>query len=155
MKIEYVTKSIELVNDEKLYLINMELWNILERDNEIDGIPMEENLLKSLSKMASFVRKHKGFSLTFYRYSIGTTRYRWLFCIVYNINDRLQRVQIENVTCEFCGWKGKMANPTIPSLYDTVEDRQEALNIAWNMPVVNCPVCDKKLKRNAIWVGYI
>ncbi|WP_164880607.1 hypothetical protein [Clostridium manihotivorum] len=37
MKIEDITKSIELVNDEKLYLIDMELWNILESDNEIDG----------------------------------------------------------------------------------------------------------------------
>jgi hypothetical protein len=156
MKIEDITKSIELVNDEKLYLIDMELWNILESDNEIDGILIGgENILKALYRMADFVMRHEGFSLAFYRYSIGSTRYIWLFCIVYNINDKWQKVQIENVTCEFCGWKGEIANPTVPSLYDTVKDMQGALNSAWNLHEVNCPTCGKKLTRKAIWVEEI
>jgi hypothetical protein len=56
---------------------------------------------------------------------------------VYNISDKWQRVQIENVTCEFCGWKGEIANPTVPSLYDTVKDRQGALNSAWTLDEAN------------------
>lgn len=152
MKIEDVTKSIEIVNDEKLYMIDMKLWHILESNKEIDGVSLGgENILKSLLGMVDFVRRHEGFSLAFYRYYIGPIRYRWLFCIVYKINDEWQRVQIESTNCGFCGWNGNVANPTVPSLYDTVKDIQGALNLAWNLPEVKCPACGKKLMRSAIW----
>lgn len=153
MKIEELTKSIEVVNDEKLYLINMERWHVIEREKEIDGISLGgEHLLRSLFGMADFVKQHEGFSLAFYRYSIGKSMWKWLFCILYNISGEWQRVQIENITCEFCGWNGEIANPTLPSLYDTVKDRQGALNSAWNLPKIECPTCGKKLTRNPIWI---
>lgn len=156
MKIEDVTKSIEIVNDEKLFLIDMKSWHILESEKEIDGVSLGgENILKSLFGMADFVRRHEGFSLAFYRYSIGPTRWRWLFCLLYRVNDEWQRVQIESTTCESCGWEWEIANPTVPNLYDTVKDRQAALNSAWNLHEVMCPVCGKKLMRNAIWVESI
>jgi hypothetical protein len=152
MKIEEVTKSIEVVNEAKLYLIDMDKWYMVENNKAIDGVILGgENIFRLLSGMAEFVRKHDGFSLAVYHYNIGPIKWIWASCIIYKVNNMWQRVQIENIVCESCGWKGEIANPTIPSLYDTVKDRQGALNFAWNLPEVKCPKCAKKLKRNAIW----
>ncbi len=147
MEIEDVTKSIEIVNGEKLYLVD------IEKSQVIDGVRIGgEDTFELLLKMKDFVKNHEGFSLALFRCKIGTTRWVWVACILYRINNMWQRVQIENIVCEYCGWNGKSTNPTVPSLYDTVKDRQNALNSAWNQPEVNCPICEKKLMRRAIWV---
>jgi len=152
MKIEDVSKSIEVVNDEKLYIIDVEQWNVIKYNPVIDEVSLGgENIMRLLSGMIEFTKQHDEFCLAFYRCNIGTTRWRWLFCELLKTDMGWQRVKIEQIICENCGWKGEIANPTLPSLYDTVSNKQEALNFAWAQPAKNCPICGKRLPRFSIW----
>ena len=152
MKIEDISKSIEVVNDEPLYIFNVEKWNFIKSNPVIDGVLIGgESLIRLVSGMVEFTKQHDEFSLAFYRYKIGSKKWFWIFIELLKTDIGWQRVHIEEIICESCGWKGNIANPTFPSLYDTVDNKGDALNNAWAHTVKNCPICENKLPRFAIW----
>ena len=152
MKIEEISKRMEVVNDEQLYIIDVGQWNLIKSNPVIDEVPIGgENIMRLLLGMIEFTKQNDEFDLAFYRCNIGSKKWRWLFCELLKTDIGWQRVQIEQIVCENCGWKGKIANPTVPSLYDTVSNKQEALNLAWSQPIENCLSCGKNLPRFSIW----
>lgn len=50
----------------------------------------------------------------------------------------LQRVHIEHLSCDVCGWYGAPANLMVPDLYFGVADKWELMRSAENIPF--CPV---------------
>lgn len=141
---EYIT---ELVLDGQIvYLLDSAAIEELLAKTEIDGIPIGS--MDIIKHMMIFVRRHSGFSLIFYR--LGKLK-NWVFCIVYRVDSRWQRVQIENLTCSQCGWKGLSANPTIPELYLGSPNRWNALEQVGLIQSVDCPVCSAELPRPTIW----
>lgn len=152
MNLDDINIFVKLVNDEELYVIDQQHIDTLKFADEIEGIKIGGPTIKnSLDSMIEFVKKHTDFTLAMHKYFIGQSRYKWIFCVLYEMAGEYQRVQIENTMCAKCGWQGIVANPTIPSLYDTVKDRNEALNLAWNLPSKSCPSCGEKLDRHNVW----
>lgn len=152
MNLDNISISKKLVDDEELYIVNRQHIDTLKFADEIDGIKIGGPTIKnSLDGMIKFLKEHTGFSLAIHKYYIGKSRFKWIFCVLYEISGMYQRVQIENTMCAKCGWQGIVANPTVPSLYDTVRDKNKALNLAWNLPSKNCPSCGEKLDRHNVW----
>ena len=152
MKIQDISKSVEIVNGESLYIFDVEKWNLIKSNPVIDEVLVGgEELIKLVSGMVEFTKQHDEFSLACYRYKIGFEKWFWIFIELLKTDIGWQRIHIERISCESCGWEGDIANPTLPSLYDTVDNKEGALNSAWAHPVKNCPICGKKLQRFAIW----
>lgn len=117
-------------------------WTEILRSREIDGIPVAP----SVADLREFCSKHSAhFALALIR--AGKS---WLPLPLLRISGGLARVQIEQVTCDACGWSGAIANPTEPTLYFG-PGRFEALRAAWTLPREECPECGGPLPRFAAW----
>src|SRR6187402_2327611 len=51
-------------------------------------------------------------------YQHGLEKFGLLPIALLKIDGELQRVHIETLTCESCGWSGATANPMLSELYD-------------------------------------
>lgn len=153
MQIEDISKGIEIVNGEELYLLDIEKAHNIQSGQIIDDISIGEGeMFELFIKMIRFVAKHNDFELSLIKYRIGS-KIKWNVYILYRINNTLQRVQIKNVDCEYCVWKGDVADSTELSLYTAVKEcnYKDALHAAWSLPEVKCPACGKKIRIRAIW----
>lgn len=143
----------ELITQQKIdgqlvYILATESFELLVKNPVIEG--QQISALDTVCNMMDLVRKHSSFSLAFY--SVGNLK-KWMFCLLFDNKEKLQRVQIENVQCKVCNWTGMIANPTIPELYYGCPDRWGALDEAYKTQIVNCPSCNSALPRHSIWVG--
>ncbi|WP_028590995.1 hypothetical protein [Paenibacillus massiliensis] len=143
----------ELISPHKIdgqivYTVDTKAFELLINNPIIENQPI--NALDTVCNMMDFVRKYSSFSLAFY--PLGSQK-KWMFCLLLSKNEKLQRVQIENVQCKVCNWKGSIANPTIPELYYGCPDRWGALEEASKIPIVHCPNCNSTLPRHSIWVS--
>lgn len=153
MNITDISTRIEIVNDEILYIMDLNQVAKLTSMDEIDGVTLGgPDIVNSLMKMKEFIENHNEFVLAMYKGNFGQTRFRWLFCPLYQIDNMWTKVQIEYIVCDNCGWEGKIANPTMPSLYFTLKNRKEALDKAWNLPRMKCPNCGMDFNQYCIWV---
>lgn len=144
----------ELISQQKIdgqivyYIVATKAFELLVNNPVIEDKPI--NAWDTACKMMDFVRKYSSFSLAFYELGNQNT---YMFCLLLEKNGKLQRVQIENVQCKVCGWKGIIANPTIPELYNGCPDRWGALEEAYKTPIVHCPNCNSTLPRHSIWAS--
>lgn len=77
--------------------------------------------------------------------------------IFLEIESNFQRVHLETLSCTFCNWRGKTANPMVidPYLGDGInEDHITLMKTAEKYLVLPCPSCKKPLSRHPIWVEY-
>ncbi|TMV50636.1 hypothetical protein FE783_08045 [Paenibacillus mesophilus] len=146
----------ENVDGQMVYLPNMMDWKKLIGDNPIiDGEyllpPNSESTKKILLRNLEILCRYPEMSVVFCRQY--PTRRRWSFINLIKLKEgKLQRFQLEHLTCESCGWNGYSANPTIPDLYWGLPSEKAVLDAAWKIPKVNCPYCGRGLPRYAIWV---
>lgn len=136
------------VNGQTVYTLNTQAFEFLIKEPVIEGQAISAKDV--IYDMMNFIRQHGSFYLAFYTLGI---KGKWNFCLLFEMNSKLQRVQIESVKCKECNWEGIIANPTIPELYYGCPDRWGALDEAYQIPIVHCPQCDSKLPRHAIWVS--
>lgn len=152
MQIEEITKSIEIVNGEKLYLLDIEKLDNIKKEDSINGICIGPGSMDYFFLWIKFVKKYDNFCLALNFHKMGEMRLLWLYYLLYKYNGVWQKVEIETSDCTYCTWRGRIANPTAPDLYSNItKGWQTALNAAWNLPEVSCPRCGHKLKRKAIW----
>ena len=95
-----------------------------------------------------FAKRFAGFCLGLERLGKG-----WCPILFFSTSKGWQRVHIEALTCEHCGWNpGFAANHLLPNLYFGVPDELEVLRAAARrFPPLPCPRCGGKLPREAIW----
>lgn len=153
MEIGKFSKCKEKIDGEDCYILDEKIYNNVNLLKKLDGVVDSEIFIKYVAHDVSFVKEHKGFCIALYK--IRSKISNWFPCILYFYEGAWRRIQLEFTECEFCGWKGQIANPTIPDLYIAIPERVEALNRALNLPVVSCPKCENKLNRHAIWVEKI
>ncbi|KHL91523.1 hypothetical protein QW71_34310 [Paenibacillus sp. IHB B 3415] len=140
--------SQETIDGQLLYVLDPRAFELLIKNPVIEDKRI--SALDIVSNMMDIVKKHNLFSLTFYPLGKGGN---WMFCLLLDLQEKQQRVQIENVQCIKCNWKGIIANPTIPELYYGSPDRWEALDEAYKVPKVHCPNCNNPLPRYSIWTN--
>jgi hypothetical protein len=128
-----------------------EAWQEIVRNGAFLGTPVYsgESTRKLVNGLLTFVSKHEEtFRLGVFR-SKGLRS--WTVLPLLLVGDRLQRVQIEYVTCGQCGGRVTIANPSEPSLYFGVPDSMRVQRDAARLPRVGCPICSATLPRIAAW----
>ena len=141
-----------LVDEQVVTIPTPEAWQEIARTSVFLDVPVYLKGTRSLvTGLLDFVSKHKE------KFRLGMFRSKglrsWTVLPLLLIEDRLQRVHIEHVTCVHCGWRGVIANPTEPSLYFGVPDEAAALQSALMLPRTGCPACCASLPRVAAWAG--
>lgn len=143
----------QLVDGGQVLLLGEETWNRLLQGALLDGLGVgEANIRRLLSWGLEFCGKHRPiFRVCLYK--PGPNSKIWFHCVLFGANQPWQRVHIEHLRCEHCGWSGDAANPSIMDLYLGVPDKVQAIQASRRFPVLPCPKCGRSLPpRTPIWV---
>ncbi len=146
----------QIIDGEMVYMLSTDVWDSLQEASSGQGfltITLPDYLCEILEKKIEFARKNIGFSTIVYDRLYRGTEISFLTDTVYDCDGRWNRVAIENASCNHCHWRGLIANPTVPGLFDPVKNRDEALRKAAALPQVGCPQCQKLLSNHAIWTS--
>lgn len=138
---------------QKFYVVNREGLNQLKNLEQFDGGYINNILIDNLNKLLQFTANHEGFCSAITKARVGKTKFFWFPMLFYKKSDKWIRVRIETTICSVCGWKGDIANPTLPDLYETSYNKFELIKAASQIETTPCPKCKNVLKRHAIWVG--
>lgn len=139
-----------LIDGQMVTIPTTESWQEILRDPDFLGRPVYlDGTRKMVTDLLTFVTKHSD-KFRLGMFSTGGLK-AWTVLPLQLIGDRLQRVHIEYVTCNQCGRRRAIANPSEPSLYFGVPDKVAATRAALELPRVNCPVCGAPLPRVATW----
>jgi hypothetical protein len=125
-------------------------WETLKLNPIIDDRPLA--ILDSVWSALEFAHKHLEIQLGLGKISIGN---KWMPYIFLDIESNFQRVHLETLTCSFCNWRGKTANPMVidPYFGDGInQDHFTLMRDAERYPVLPCPSCGNRLPRHPIWV---
>ena len=148
MRSDHSLISDRSVDGQRMLFPQPAAWDALRNFPVIDEVPLGvEDLLWTLLET---VNMYPELSLGLGR--LGPAAKRWSPYVFVEMLDGLQRIHLECVTCNRCGWKGLIGNPTVVDIYLGVPGRDAALRRGWKQPVVACPHCHGELPRHAIWV---
>jgi hypothetical protein len=144
----------EIVNDQTVYIPTEEGWAELLQEPVLEGVEAWSFYVEDMLKyQLDLTRKHSGvLRLCFYIPNTKQELRGWLFCLLLRVFDGWQRVHMERLTCENCGWFGLTANPLVSDLYFGVLDSVASLRQTYKYPVLPCPQCESKLPRYPIWI---
>lgn len=134
---------------EKFYVFNKEKWVVLRKTEYWVEHPM---LSQWIDYKIEFTEKNEDFICAMTKHPMKKRRDAWFPYLFYIMEEGLQRIQLETTECTNCNWRGTIANPTLPDLYIMLEDRFELMRKSAQLKQVTCPICNGKLKRDAIWV---
>jgi hypothetical protein len=139
-----------LIDGQVVTIPTAKSWQEISRHPDFLGAPVYlEGTRKMVIGLLTFVTQHPD------RFRLGMTRSKglrsWTVLPLQLIGDRLQRVQIEHVTCNQCGRRPTTANPSEPSLYFGVPGGLAANRAALDLPRVGCPNCGAALPTMARW----
>jgi len=140
----------KLIDGQLVTIPTAQSWQEISRHPDFLGAPVYlEGTRKMVIELLTFVTKHPDM------FRLGITRSKglrsWTVLPLLLIADRLQRVQIEHLTCNQCGRGSTTANPSEPSLYFSVPERFAVNRAALELPLVSCPNCGAALPTMAIW----
>ncbi|MFZ6721381.1 hypothetical protein [Undibacterium sp. Ji49W] len=144
-------ESRELMIDEQLVFVpSMDEWgDIIEKETYRGVAVFSPNTKNLILELVSFVSKYSNeFCLGLYR---PKGLKAWLPVPLFNLKEEWQRVQIEQIDCVKCNWKGKIANPSEPTLYFGTSNELAATQRAAMLSRCNCPKCGAPLARHAVW----
>lgn len=140
-----------------MFMITPRMWDDLPADSvavpvgetyRIFGFTSEQYL-----KMIEFCRKHNGFCVAFFNECGLPPKALWIPVLLITVEQKWVRVSIENARCKECQWEGLIANPTLPWLFDRVEDRKVCMKGICSLKKEKCPKCHHSLPRSALWVS--
>jgi hypothetical protein len=140
----------KLIDGQAVTIPTAKSWREIGQNPDFLGAPVYlEGTRKLVTDLLAFVTKHAD------QFRLGMVRSRglrsWTVLPLLLIGDCLQRVQIEYVTCDHCGHKTVIANPSDPTLYFGVPDPIGTNRAALKLPRVQCPNCAAALPIMAIW----
>lgn len=154
------SKDLKMINldGQDLYIVPTHLFSRIYESPYIDG----ERLMKHASldrvvrEMMEFVRNHE----ELFELSILQTppMEGWFYIILLKQKEELIRVFIEKTTCRFCGCHFYCANHKQSSeIFFGLHNLETQQRILHKYPyyIKNCPNCDAKINRPAIWTEII
>ncbi|WNJ95675.1 hypothetical protein RND59_00695 [Vibrio ruber] len=147
-----ITEKEIIVDGQRIALPSRHVWDSFVTNPIYKGVPVytknTKNLVLDLIQLIADYPDY--FCLGLYRTSHVTKS--WSVVPLLVRNEVWRRVQIEHISCLFCEWSGRIANPTEPSLYFSVSDEFAALQKAFSLDRLPCPKCGAELPRHAVWV---
>ena len=141
------------IDGQEILFPSQEDWETLRLNAFIDDLPLA--ILDLLWSALEFTQKYPEIHLGLGKISIR--KKKWMPYIFLEIESNFQRVHLETLTCNFCNWRGKTANPMVidPYFGDGInQDHFTLMKAAERYPVFPCPSCGKRLPRHPIWVEY-
>jgi hypothetical protein len=141
----------EIVDGETMYIPDEKGWTYILQDMVFAEIPvLSTNMRDRLKSRLEFVQRYPEFEMGLF--DPKAFKPFWFECVLLKTECGWQRVHIESLLCEVCGWYGATANPMIPDLYMGTSDKWAAMDAADKHKVLPCPKCGSKLPRHSIWV---
>jgi hypothetical protein len=131
-----------LVDGETIIIPSAETWQAITHDPIFLGGRVHPNI-----HLITFVAQNE----KKFRLGVRWIRNFWSTLPLLIMEDHLQRVQIEYVTCDHCGKLVRIASPTEPTIYYGAVNRGALLDRAYALPRCGCPHCGGVLPRIAIW----
>jgi hypothetical protein len=145
-----INVTVQIIDGGEMYVPNLQTWETLFQTRVFqERTVFSEDMRDLVSNHLDLSRRYPEFALAFQAFS--PLKESWLICMLLQTMSGPQRVHIEHLRCDVCGWYGTTANPMLPDLYLGVPDRRSALDAAAKQPEVPCPKCGTKLPRPAIW----
>jgi hypothetical protein len=136
---------IEFINEAPIIFPDDTGWELLRHEPTISGKSL--GALDQVWRNLIAIRQFPIFELGLYDPGFG----KLLPIVVIDFLTTKQRVHLERLKCDVCGWIGMTANPLSPDLYVGVPNPQNALREARSHPVLLCPRSGDKLPRHPIW----
>ncbi len=125
------------------------VWRQLEAGTALDGRQVvTECLRKFYAGERTFVKSQRDLTYALYKPSRFVW---WLGIVLVDLGGALQRVHLERLTCESCGWMGMSGNPWLADLYVGSPQKDEAHQRAYDMELLGCPRCGGELPRPSVW----
>ena len=140
------------VDGQCLYVPIQTGWEFLRKEPDIDGMPL--GALDLLWKRVEMTSQYEELTIGLAKFTFKKPR-GWTFYVLLHTSTGQQRVHLQRVNCDHCGWQGWIANPTEVTLYIGAENEQQSLEKGWEYPVVPCIKCSRSLPLHAIWVEKI
>lgn len=140
-------------------MIPLEYLEIKEVDNQELFIikktflaQVVENAEFYLDEFSPLVRGILVFKLTKYGsilnldFAFGKLGNIWMPYNLVEVNGKLQRIHLENISCSHCGWEGLIGNASVMDIYIG------AKNYEIPKSEKSCPSCKTKLSRHAFYI---
>ena len=137
---EFIASKTRVVNGGSLFLPSRKEWNdILEGFSFLGYEVALVNEFKDwIAYGIGLSEKHAEIQMGLYHHGLKT--FGLLPIVLLEIGGELQRVHIESLLCESCGWIGATANPMLPELYDHAVWIEQTRS-AERFKVMPCPRC--------------
>jgi hypothetical protein len=143
------------IDGQHIIIPSLEDWKLLQIDPVIDGDKVFGIDTSWFWSTLEFINKYPELQIGL-GYASTTWR-EWGPYVFLHIDSTIQRVHLEVLNCDFCGWKGKSANPMVldPYLGEGVQGKYiQLIRAADKYPIHPCPSCGQRLPRHPIWVEY-
>ena len=141
---------------EKFHVITKEIWEDVKTTKILNGIGFGgESIINIMKGMIEFSEQYEGFYVAVTKITMGKVKCYWMPILFFQTNSSLVRVRIERTKCGTCGWHGEIANPMLSDLYISVPNYFEEMRKKEQIEKINCPKCNSKLERYAIWVNQL
>ena len=147
-EITEITDKTEEIDGEKVYILEKHMKTGVERLKELARMNKDDDVLAMLNRDSKFICEKQNFAIAFR----DIKALPWLPCMIYKYEWLWRRVQLEYANCLKCDWKGRIANPTEPSLYGGLKNEFELMRQAARLPSLKCPKCGGEISRKAIWI---
>lgn len=149
-EIEEITKRIEVIDGDKVYVLDKSMQTGLNILRKIADREKNNVVFVHLKKDIKFICSHQNFAIAFR--PTHTSIVRWIPCLIYKYAGEWRRVVIQYANCSRCNWTGTIANPTEPDLYITLENRFEVMRQMAQLCYCRCPRCGGGLSSRGIWM---
>jgi predicted RNA-binding Zn-ribbon protein involved in translation (DUF1610 family) len=143
------------IDGQHILFPSLEDWKLLQKDYFIDGEKVYFINEPSFWSTIEFVYQYPELTIGLGHSSAQISG--WTPYIFIHIDSTLQRIHLETLTCDFCGWRGRSANPMLSDSYmgeGVSEKRFQLMKAAERYPIYPCPNCGEPLPRHSIWVEY-
>lgn len=150
MSTDEICLPVQIIDGQEVYVPDVQAWETLFQSRVFQGRTVFSEDMRDLVRIhLDLSRRYPAFALAFR--TLPALKESWLICMLFQTPSGPQRVHIEHLKCNVCGWYGPTANPMVSDLYIGVLDSWAVMRAAERHPVVPCPRCGTKLPRPAIW----
>lgn len=146
-----ITNCVENIDGEDVYVLEKEMHEGLEKLRQRINMEKESYVFAMLNNDVEFICNHLDFAIAFRPVKWINSR-KWIPCLIYKYGNEWRRIVLQYANCLKCDWAGKVANPTDPDLYITMETMFDILEKLNQLPFCKCPKCGGTISAKAIWL---
>ena len=150
MSTDEICLPVQIIDGQEVYIPDDKAWETLFQTRVFQGRTIFSEDMRDLVRIhLDLSHRYPVFALAFH--ALPALRESWLILMLLQTPSGSQRVHIEHLKCDVCGWYGPTANPMVSDLYIGVPDSLNVMRSAERHLLLPCPKCASKLPRHPIW----